>query len=164
MKEGRRVPPRGKSEERRMIAMNRRARHDFEILEVIEAGIALKGTEVKSLRSGKANLKDAYGEVRGGRILLSGCHISPYEAGNRANHDPLRPRVLLLHKGEMRYLQSKVAEKGLTLIPLSLYFKGRRVKVELALGRGKKLYDKREDEKRKTAEREAFAALKDRDL
>jgi SsrA-binding protein len=164
MIELRKVTPRPKGGERKWIAQNRRARHDFHIQELFEAGIALKGTEVKSLRAGRANLKDAYGEVRGEQIFLAGCHISPYEAGSRSNHDPLRPRPLLLHKKEIRYLSGKVTEKGWTLIPLSLYFQGGKVKVELALARGKKLYDKREDEKRKVAEREAQAALKDRVL
>jgi SsrA-binding protein len=150
----------GPVKERKLIAVNRRARHDYEIGEVYEAGIVLRGTEVKSLRSGNANLKDSYGEIQGGQILLLGAHIPPYEAANRANHDPLRPRVLLLRKKEIRYLVGKVAEKGLTLIPLSLYFQAGKVKVELALARGKKLYDKREDQKRKIAERETLAALK----
>jgi len=151
-------------EERKIIALNRRARHDYHVEKVFEAGIVLKGTEVKSLRSGKANLKEAYGEVKGEQVRLLGCHISPYEAGNRSNHDPARPRVLLLHKEEIRYLLGKVAEKGWTLVPLSLYFKGARVKVELALARGKKLYDKREEEKRKIASRESLAALRERAL
>lgn len=151
-------------EERKIIALNRRARHDYHIEEIFEAGIVLRGTEVKSLRSGKANLKEAYGEVKGGQVWLLGCHITPYQAGNRANHDPLLPRVLLLHKKEIRSLSGKVAERGRTLVPLALYFKGAKVKVELALARGKKLYDKREEEKRKMAEREARAALRERSL
>ncbi|MDH7498853.1 MAG: SsrA-binding protein SmpB [candidate division NC10 bacterium] len=151
-------------EERKIIALNRRARHEYHIEEVFEAGIVLRGTEVKSLRAGKANLKDAHGEVKGGEVLLLGCHISPYQAASRANHDPLRPRALLLHKRQIRYLVGKVAEKGWTLVPLSLYFKGPRAKVELALARGKKLYDKREEERRKIAERETSAALKQRRL
>ena len=155
-----RGPSKGTTGERKLISVNRRARHDYEIGEVFEAGIVLKGTEVKSLRSGNANLKDSHGEIQGERILLLGAHIPPYEPASRANHDPLRPRVLLLRKREIRYLVGKVAEKGLTLVPLSLYFRGGKVKVELALARGKKLYDKREDQKRKIAERETLAALK----
>jgi SsrA-binding protein len=151
---------RATTEERKLISVNRQARHDFQIEEIYEAGIALRGTEVKSLRSGNANLKESYGEVKGGQIVLLGVHIPPYEAANRANHDPLRPRILLLSKKEIRHLVGKVAEKGWTLVPLSLYFKGGKVKVELALARGKKLYDKREEEKRKLARREAEAALK----
>ena len=155
-----RGPSKGPTEGRKLISVNRRARHDYEIAEVFEAGIVLKGTEVKSLRSGNANLKDSYGEIKGNQILLVGAHIPPYEPASRANHDPLRPRFLLLSKKEIRHLSGKVTQKGWTLIPLSLYFKGNKVKVELALGRGKKLYDKREDQKRKTAERETLAALK----
>ena len=161
---GGKAPKGGKAEEQRVIALNRRARHDYHIEETYEAGIVLMGTEAKSLRSGRVNLKEGYGEVKGEQIQLLGCHIPPYEPGSRANHDPLRPRTLLLHKREIRYLVGKVAEKGWTLIPLSLYFKGGRAKVELALARGKKLYDKREDQKRKVAEREASAALKERRL
>jgi SsrA-binding protein len=153
-------PSKGPMEGRKLISVNRRARHDYEIAEIFEAGIVLKGTEVKSLRSGNANLRDSYGEIKGDQILLLGAHIPPYEPANRANHDPLRPRILLLGKKEIRHLLGKVAEKGWTLIPLSLYFKGRKVKVELALARGKKLYDKREDQKRKIAERETLAALR----
>ena len=146
--------------ERKVVAVNRRARHDYHLERIFEAGISLKGTEVKSLRAGRANLREAYGEIKGGRIWLQGCHISPYQPGSRANHDPLRPRSLLLHREEIRYLLGKVAERGWTLIPLSLYFKGPRVKVELALARGKKLYDKREEERKKVAEKEAQAALR----
>jgi SsrA-binding protein len=160
MRERGKGPPGATTQERKLISANRRARHDFEIEEVLEAGIALKGTEVKSLRSGHANLKDSYGEVKGGQVRLLGAHIPPYEPASRANHDPLRPRALLLTKKEIRHLLGKVTEKGWTLVPLSLYFKGGKVKVELALARGKKLYDKREDEKRKIAIREAQAALK----
>jgi SsrA-binding protein len=152
----------GLTSERKLISLNRRARHDFQIDEVFEAGIVLRGTEVKSLRSGNANLKDSHGEIRRGQVMLTGVHIPPYEAASRANHDPLRPRVLLLRKKEIRHLLGRVSEKGWTLVPLSLYFKGGRVKVELALARGKKLYDKREDEKRRVAEREAQVALKTR--
>ena len=146
--------------EGKVLATNRKARHDYHIVETFEAGIALQGTEVKSLRDGRANLKEAYGAVEGGEVFLVNCHISPYEAGNRFNHDPLRKRKLLLHRQEIRRLIGKVQEKGLTLIPLAFSLKGRRVKVELALARGKKLYDKREDIKRRTSEREIAQALK----
>jgi SsrA-binding protein len=144
----------------KVLATNRKARHDYHIEETFEAGIALQGTEVKSLRDGRANLKEAYAEVQGGEVFLVGCHISPYEAGNRFNHDPLRKRKLLLHRQEIRGLIGKVQQKGLTLVPLAFTLKGRRVKVELALARGKKLYDKREDIKRRTTEREIAQALK----
>ena len=146
--------------EDKVLAANRKARHDYHIEESFEAGIALQGTEVKSLREGRANLKDAYGMVERGEVFLMGCHISPYEAGNRFNHDPLRKRKLLLHRQEIRRLIGKVQEKGLTLIPLAFRLRGRRVKVELALARGKKLYEKREDIKRRTTEREIAQALK----
>lgn len=146
--------------EDKVLATNRKARHDYHIEETFEAGIALQGTEVKSLRDGRANLKEAYGTVEGGEVFLVGCHISPYEAGNRFNHEPLRKRKLLLHRQEIRRLIGKVQEKGLTLIPLAFRLRGRRVKVELALARGKKLYDKREDIKRRTEEREIAQALK----
>ncbi len=126
------------------IAQNRRARYDYFIDEIYEAGIALKGTEVKSIRAGKINLADGYARVEADGCLLYNVHISPYEAGNRYNVDPMRPRRLLLHKREIRKLGSAVREKGHTLIPLSVYLKGHLVKVELGLARGKKLYDKRE--------------------
>ncbi|MCL6615157.1 MAG: SsrA-binding protein SmpB [Firmicutes bacterium] len=135
---------------------NRQARHDYFILETFEAGVALTGTEVKSLRAGRGNLKESYAEIRDGEVFLVNCHISPYDFGNRYNHDPLRPRKLLLHKAEIRRLYGKTREKGLTLIPLQLYFNERgRVKVELALAKGKKLYDKREEIARRDAERRA---------
>lgn len=146
--------------EDKVLATNRKARHEYHIEETFEAGIALQGTEVKSLRDGRVNLKDAYGTVEGAEVFLVGCHISPYEAGNRFNHEPLRKRKLLLHRQEIRRLIGKVQEKGLTLIPLAFRLRGRRVKVELALARGKKLYDKREDIKRRTEEREIAQALK----
>ncbi len=146
----------------RVLCSNRKARFDYHIEETYETGIALTGTEVKSVRAGRANLRDSYGALKGGEVYLLNCHISPYEAGNRFNHDPLRPRKLLLHASEIQRLIGKVREKGLTLIALSLYTKGRRVKVEMALARGKRLYDKRETVKRKVAEREAAAAMKHR--
>lgn len=144
----------------KVITLNRRARHDYEIIETIEAGIELKGSEVKSLRGGQVNLKDSYARVENGEIWLVGCHISPYTHGSVFNHDPLRPRRLLLHKDEIRRIERKIVERGYTLIPLSLYFKRGKVKVELALARGKTLVDKRETIKRKTAKREIERELK----
>lgn len=151
--------------ERKRIAENRRARHDYFIEDTFEAGIALTGTEVKSLRQGKGNLQDSYAQISGnGReIFLLNCHISPYDFGNRFNHEPLRDRKLLMHKDEIRRLFSKVREKGLTLVPLQIYFNERgRVKVELALARGKKLYDKREDIAERDAKRNIDKAIKER--
>ncbi len=142
--------------ENKSITYNRQARHDYFVLETVEAGLALRGTEVKSLRDGKGNLKDSYAEIRGGEAFLLNCHISPYDFGNRNNHEETRPRKLLLHKAELSRLHSQVKEKGLTIVPLQLYFnKQGRVKVELALAKGKKLYDKREDAAKRDAERRA---------
>ena len=142
------------------IATNRKAFHDFHIMDRYEAGVALTGTEVKSLREGKANLKDSYIVFRGGEAFLFGTHISPYTHGNLQNHDPLRTRKLLLHRQEIEKLAALVAEKGLTVVPLRLYFKHGRVKAEIAVVKGKKLYDKRETERRREAEREVAAAIK----
>lgn len=128
----------------RVVVSNRKARHDYFILETLEAGIALTGTEVKSLRKGNANLQDSFAIIRNGEVWLEGMHISPYEQGSIYNHDPKRKRKLLLQKREIRKLLSKASEKGLTLVPLSVYFKGPYAKVELAVARGKKSYDKRE--------------------
>ncbi len=138
----------------RTIVVNRQARYNFEIIETIEAGISLVGTEVKSIREGKANIKESYADIRDGEVFLVGAHISPYTQGNINNHEPLRERKLLLHAREIRKLTGKVAEKGLTLVPLRLYLKGRRIKLELGLGRGKKLRDKRETIKQRDQERE----------
>ena len=151
-----------KPTERKVLCQNRKARHEYEIEETYEAGIALVGTEVKSIRSGRANLQDSYVRIEGGEAFLLNCHISPYDAASRFNHDPLRRRKLLLHKQEISRLSGKVQEKGLTLIPLSFYLKGGRVKVELALARGKKLYDRREELRRRAMEREVAQALKRR--
>ncbi len=140
--------------ERRNLCSNRRARHDYHIEEVFEAGIALTGTEVKSLREGQADMRDSYAAIEGGEAYLVNCHISPYAAGSRSNPDPKRKRKLLLHREEVARLLGKVREKGLTLIPLSFYTARRRIKLELALARGKKLYDKREELKRRAATRE----------
>jgi SsrA-binding protein len=128
----------------KVVADNRRARHEYEILSTIETGIELYGTEVKSMRAGKANLADAFARIEKGQLWLHNCHISPYEHGNRFNHEPLRPRRLLAHSNEIARLEQQMKEKGLTLIPLKLYFKRNWVKVDLALARGKHLYDKRE--------------------
>ena len=130
--------------EHRITISNRKARHDYFILETVEAGIVLTGTEVKSLRTGNANLQDSYAVVRRGEVWLEGMHISPYEHGSISNHDPRRARKLLLQKREIRKLVAKAAERGLTLIPLSVYFKGAYAKVELAVAQGKKSYDKRD--------------------
>ena len=145
----------------RNIATNRRARHEYFIEETIEAGVVLTGTEVKSLRRGKGNLNDSYAQIKEGEVFLYNCHISPYDFGNRYNHDPLRPRKLLLHKAEIRRLMTKTKEKGFTLVPLAMYFdRNNRVKIELALARGKKLYDKRENLAKRDAEREMARVLK----
>ncbi len=144
----------------KLIASNKKALHDYFVLQKLEAGIELAGTEVKSLRDGRANLKDSYVAFKSGEAFLVGTHISPYTHGNRENHDPERTRRLLLHRREIEKLETQVVEKGLTVVPLRLYFKGNRVKVELAVVRGKKLYDKRETEKRREADRETAAAVK----
>ena len=136
------------------IARNPRARHDYHLLEMWEAGLVLTGTEVKSLRAGKASLGEAYAHVRNGEVWLEGMNISPYAAGSHANHDPLRSRKLLLHTREIRKLIGATAQRGLTLVPLELYFKDGRAKVAIALAKPKKLHDKREDLKRRAAERE----------
>jgi len=144
------------------IATNKEAYHNYFILETYEAGVQLVGTEVKSARGGRVNLKDAYALVRDGEAWLLNAHISQYSHGNRQNHDPTRDRRLLLHKKEIIRLQSKIQEKGLTIVPTKLYFKGNLIKCELGIARGKKQYDKRAEEARKTQEREARAAIKHR--
>ena len=138
----------------KIVATNRRARHDYTILESLEAGIELKGAEVKSLRASQASLSDSFARAEGDEIFLYNMHISPYEFGNIANPDPLRPRKLLLHKKQIRKLSQEAATKKLALIPLKLYFKKGIVKIELALAKGKKLYDKRETIKKRETERE----------
>lgn len=143
----------------KVIATNRRARHDYFIDETIEAGIVLRGTEVKSLRLGRVNVRDSFARVENGEIFLYDMHISPYEQGNRYNHDPQRVRKLLLHKREIRRLIGKTKEDGYTLIPTRLYFSRGKCKVELALAKGKRLYDKREAKARQEAERRAQQAL-----
>ena len=149
-----------KKESIKVVADNRRARHEFYILETYEAGIALTGTEVKSLRQGKANLNDAFARVDDGECILHNMHISPYDHGNRFNPDPKRPRKLLLHKSEIRKLKSEIKEQGLTLIPLKIYFTRGMAKLELGLARGKKLYDKREDEAKRSAKRDIERAMR----
>lgn len=144
------------------ICVNRKARYEYIIEESYEAGLVLSGSEVKSLRDGKANLKDSYGRILKGEAFLLNAYISPYPAANQFNHEPNRTRKLLLHKNEIRRLTGKVKERGLTLIPLKLYFKDGKAKVELALARGKKLYDKRETLRRKVAQREVERSLKSR--
>lgn len=146
----------------KLICTNKKAFHEYFIEERVEAGMVLQGTEVKSLRMGKANLGDAFAMIRDGEAYLHNLHISPYDFGNRENHDPDRMRKLLLHKKEIVRLYSKIREQGYTLIPLRLYFKDGKVKAELGLAKGKKLHDKREDMKKKEQKREVAQALKER--
>ena len=146
----------------KIVARNRRARHEFDLLEKVEAGIVLTGTEVKSLRNGKANLEDAYAEVDRGELWLIGCDIPEYIQANRMNHAPKRPRKLLLHRREINKLGMKSAEKGLTLVPLSVYFKKGIAKVELCIARGRKTFDKREALKKQEAKRDMDRALRRR--
>jgi SsrA-binding protein len=149
-------------EGRKLVAQNRRARHDYEILDTIETGIVLVGPEVKSLRQGKASLAEAYAVVRGGELWLVNAHVSPYEQAGRENPDPRRDRKLLAHRSEIARLAGQVAERGLTLVPLALYFKNGRAKVELALARGKRRHDKRESIREREQEREIERALRRR--
>jgi SsrA-binding protein len=144
------------------VATNRRARHRFELIEKLEAGIVLQGSEVKSLRNGKAQMMDAYAAVERGEVWLRGLHIPPYEPASRENHDPDRPRKLLLHRGEIERLIGKAAEKGLTLVPTRVYFKGRRAKVELALARGKEGRDRRREIADRDVRREVEREFKGR--
>ncbi len=145
------------------VAENRKARHDYFILESLEAGIALTGTEVKSMRAGRVNLKDSYIFIQNNEAFIEGMHVSPYEQGNRFNVDPLRKRKLLLHKKEILKLRAKTQEQGLSIVPLKLYFNGDKIKVEIAIVRGKKLYDKRATEAKKSAEREIHRVLRERE-
>ncbi|MEJ5375597.1 MAG: SsrA-binding protein SmpB [bacterium] len=154
--------PKGREEGKKVVCKNRRAFHEYEILETLEAGMVLVGTEVKSLREGRVNLKDSYAKLDNGEIFLVEAHISPYSHGNIMNHDPLRPRKLLVHKRELRRLAGKVQERGLTLIPLQIYFKGGKAKVELALAKGKRLYDKRAAIKKRDERRDLARELKGR--
>jgi SsrA-binding protein len=146
----------------KLIAENRKARHDYHLVERHEAGLALTGTEVKSLRAGRANLQRAYAEVRGNELWLVGAHIDSYDSGTHANHEPERERKLLLHRREIDSLSGKVRERGFTLVPTKLYFKNGRAKVEIALARGKEVHDKRRDIAKRDAQREMERALKAR--
>ncbi|MBN1891695.1 MAG: SsrA-binding protein SmpB [Clostridiales bacterium] len=146
----------------KVIAENKKAYHDYFILDKYEAGISLSGTEVKSIRAGKINLKDSYLNVKNNELYLVGAHISPYEAGNRYNRDPMRVRKMLMHKQEIVRLYSKVKQDGLTIVPTRCYFKNGKVKIEIALAKGKAKYDKRESIAKKTAEREIAGTLKSR--
>ncbi len=139
----------------KLIANNKKAYHDYFLEEKYETGISLHGTEVKSLRMGKCSIKESFVRIEKGEVIIYGLHISPYEKGNIFNRDPLRPKKLLMHKQEIRKLEQKMKEKGYTLVPVQVYFKGSLVKVEIALARGKKLYDKRQDIAKKDARREA---------
>ena len=145
-----------------MVARNKKARHDYTIEETYEAGIVLTGTEIKSVRAGKANLQDSYARIKDGEVFLLNLHISPFEQGNRFNHDPTRTRKLLLHKDEIRKLIGKTKLKGYSLIPLDLHLRNGFCKVELALAKGKKLYDKRQDMAKRDAQREMERAFKER--
>ena len=145
----------------KLITSNKKAFHDYFIVQKFEAGLALQGTEVKSLRDGNANLKDAYVIFKKDEAFLFGAHISPYTHGNFENHDPERTRKLLLHRREIEKLRTQTTEKGLTIVPLRLYFKGNRVKAEIAVVRGKKQFDKRETEKKRESDRELSAAMKE---
>lgn len=144
---------------RKVVARNRKARHEYEVLETYEAGMELKGPEVKSLRSGGVSFQDAFARVDGGEVWLHSLHISPYEQANRFNVDPVRPRRLLLNRREIRQLVAKTGQKGLTLVPLDIYFSRGYAKVTLAVARGKKLHDKREELKRRQQDREARRAM-----
>ncbi|MFL5382994.1 MAG: SsrA-binding protein SmpB [Longimicrobiaceae bacterium] len=145
----------------RVVAKNRRARHEYHVLQTWEAGLVLQGTEVKSLREGKATLADAYARLDGGELWLYNMHVSPYEPGNRFNHDPLRRRKLLMHRSELRRLVGEVEQKGLTLVPLDVHFSGGIAKVDLALVRGKKLHDKRDTLRERAVARDMERGFKE---
>ena len=159
---GRSKPMAQHKQDGKIIVENRKARHDYFVMETYEAGIELFGTEVKSVRAGGVNLKDSYCEVKGGELLACGIHISPYEQGNIFNRDPLRDKRLLMHKREILKLGGLISREGYTLVPLSLYFKGSHVKVAVGLCKGKKLYDKRADTAKRDAERIIERSMKDR--
>lgn len=146
----------------KVVATNRKAQHDYHLEEAFEAGIALTGAEIKSVRAGRVNLRDGYVQIKGGEAWLVNCHISPYDPASRENAEPLRPRRLLLHKRELARLQNRVAERGWTIVPLRMYLKNGRAKVEIALARGKRQYDKREAIARREAEREMAREIKER--
>ena len=145
-----------------VLAVNRKASHNYEFFDKFEAGLVLTGTEVKSAREGRVNLRDAYAVVRAGEVWLMNCHISHFSHGNISNHDPMRARKLLMNRAEIRKLIGKTTERGLTLVPLKMYLNNGRIKCEIALAKGKKTYDKRETERRKTIDREARQAVRDR--
>lgn len=149
---------------KKLIANNKKARHDYFLEELYEAGISLHGTEVKSMRMGKCSVKEAFIRIENGEVIVYGMHISPYEKGNIFNKDPLRPKKLLMHKKEILKLQQKIAEKGYTLVPVEVYLKGSLVKVQIALAKGKKLYDKRQDIAKKDQRRESERDFKVRNL
>ena len=146
----------------KIVAQNKKARHDYHIEDTYETGIVLTGTEIKSIRAGKANLKDSFARIKDGEVFIHNMHISPYEQGNRFNHDPLRTRKLLLNRKEISKLIGLTKEKGYSLVPLKMYLKGGFAKLELALAKGKKLYDKRETLKKKDAQREVEKAFRER--
>ena len=148
-------------QEKKVIAQNRKARHDYFIEQTLEAGIVLSGTEVKSVRQGKVTLKDTHAVIRNGEVFIVGMHISPYEQGNIFNKDPLRDKKLLLHKYEISRLIGYIQQKGMTLVPIEVYFNRGKIKVELGVGKGKKLYDKREDIAKRDADREIDRKLKE---
>ena len=150
--------------EKKLIANNKKAYHDFFLEERYEAGIELHGTEVKSMRMGKCSIKEAFIRIENGEVIIYGMHVSPYEKGNIFNRDPLRPKKLLMHKSEIRKLVGKIAEKGYTLVPVEVYFKGSLVKVDIALAKGKKQYDKRQDIAKKDQQREASRDFKIRNF
>jgi SsrA-binding protein len=149
----------GRKPERTLLASNRRARHDYDVLETFEAGLQLKGTEVKAAREGRVQLKDSYVEVRDGQAWLVGAHISPYSHGNRMNHDPDRDRRLLLHRREIDRIFGRTLMQGQTAVPLAVYTEGNWIKIEVALAKGRKLYDKRQAAKERIADQEAEAAM-----
>ena len=149
------------SDEIKVIAQNKKARHDYFIEQTMESGVVLSGTEVKSIRLGKVNLKDSYAAIKNGELFIVGMHVSPYEKGNIYNKDPERERKLLLHKHEINRLTGLIQQKGLTLVPLKLYFKRGKVKIELGVAKGKKIYDKRNDIAERDAKREIDRKLKD---
>lgn len=152
-----------KEKSSKTLVENRKAHHDYFIEESYEAGIALRGTEVKSIRAGRANMRDSFARVEGGQLFLYNVHISPYEQGNRFNHDPLRPRVLLMHKREVMRLLGLTQAKGYTLVATRLYLKDGKIKAEIGLAKGKKLYDKRDAEANRNAEREIAKAMRSRE-
>ena len=153
------TPKLPQADDRKSVARNPKATHDYHVLETWEAGVVLTGTEVKSLRNGKASIKEAYARVSRGEVFLEGMNITPYEQGNRYNHDPVRSRKLLLHRGEIERLIGATEQKGLTLVPLELRFRRGRAKLVIGLGRGKKQHDRREDIKKRDADREIARAL-----